>query len=154
MTALAPLMQYWRQRNARERAILTAGAAIVLLSLLYALIYEPIARERQRLQRSLPNLRADASRFSRDLALAKGSTSSAAPSDLAALAAAAGLGSDLAKISTPDSKRSQLSAHGAPWSSMTRLLADARAQGWTLTRLSARSKDGQASMDIEAEWTR
>jgi type II secretory pathway component PulM len=67
--AFAPIQAYWQQRNARERTLLTACAVVVGLAAIY-LIAEPIARDRARLQRSLPALRADAARFARDLAQA------------------------------------------------------------------------------------
>jgi hypothetical protein len=117
-------------------------------------MYEPIARDRARLTRSLPALRADAARFARDLALAKGQGNSSAPADLAALAAAAGLAPDAARIASTDSKHTTLSGKGLPWAAVTHLLEQARAQGWTLSRLSAHSPDGQPTVDVDAEWTR
>jgi general secretion pathway protein M len=151
--AFAPIQAYWQQRNARERTLLTACAVVVGLAAIY-LIAEPIARDRARLQRSLPALRADAARFARDLAQAKGLGASSAPADIAALAGAAGLPPDQAHITSSDAKHGKLSGQNLPWPAVTRLLADARAQGWTLARLAARPKDNPATVDVDAEWTR
>jgi len=49
---------FWEGRNARERMLLAVGAAVVLLGLLYALLIDPALSGRDRLNKDLPQLRA------------------------------------------------------------------------------------------------
>lgn len=152
--ALAPLAEFWKQRDARERSLLAAAGAVLALSLIYALAIDPVMRERKRLEQSLPTLRADVARFARDLAQFKGrSTAAASAPDLAGLAQAAGLPAELARIEKND-KRSSLHAQGVNWQAVTRLLGEAETQGWKLEKLSTRTPDGGATVDVDAEWTR
>ncbi|MBP0631906.1 MULTISPECIES: type II secretion system protein M [unclassified Cupriavidus] len=50
---------FWSARNPREQAILAGGAAVLVLVIGYTLLWEPAAEGRQRLARSLPQMRAD-----------------------------------------------------------------------------------------------
>ncbi|BDB25825.1 type II secretion system protein M [Cupriavidus sp. P-10] len=50
---------FWSARNPREQAILAGGAAVLALVIGYTLLWEPAAEGRQRLARSLPQMRAD-----------------------------------------------------------------------------------------------
>ena len=152
--ALAQLTLFWKQRNARERAILAAGGSVLLLVLIYSAIIAPLLSEHSRLQRTLPTLRADAARFERDLAQATGGPAGpTVAADIAALAAAAGLSGDNVKISRADNQRSSLSAKAVAWSAVTALLASSQAQGWSLSKLSVRSVEG-GNVDADVEWTR
>jgi general secretion pathway protein M len=49
---------FWEARNTRERMILAGGGAVVLLGLLYALLIDPALGGRERLNKELPQLRA------------------------------------------------------------------------------------------------
>lgn len=155
MSSLVPasLAQYWQQRNARERMALVACGGVVLLAILYSLLIDPVAKERARLERSLPNLRADAARFARDVNLAKGVSATGGSADIATLATSAGLDAKAAQVSSSDAKHSKLTGQALPWANVTHLLSDARAQGWTLAHLSAHSNDG-ITVDVDAEWTK
>lgn len=48
---------FWAARDARERAMLAAAAAVVALSLTYALLIDPAISGRDRLNKNLPQLR-------------------------------------------------------------------------------------------------
>jgi general secretion pathway protein M len=48
---------FWEARNARERAILSGGALLLLLGLLYAVLVGPALTGRDRLNKDLPLLR-------------------------------------------------------------------------------------------------
>ncbi|MFS8976611.1 type II secretion system protein M [Cupriavidus necator] len=50
---------FWSARNPREQAILAGGGAVLALVIGYTLLWEPAAEGRQRLARSLPQMRAD-----------------------------------------------------------------------------------------------
>jgi type II secretory pathway component PulM len=149
----APLVAFWKQRAPRERAILAMGAGILILALLYSLLIAPVSAQRKHLLQTLPELRADAARFARDVASIKGQTSTAAPADMALLVQSAGL-PDAAHVASPDNKHASLSGKGLPWANVAQLLADARSQGWTLAKLSVKSPDGGGMVDITAEWAR
>ncbi len=60
MNAIA---QFWFERTAREKAMLASGAAIVLIALLYLLAIEPAVSGISRLERALPQARAQAARL-------------------------------------------------------------------------------------------
>jgi general secretion pathway protein M len=49
--------EFWGGRDARERAMLTAAAAAVILGLIYAVLIGPALTGRERLNRELPTLR-------------------------------------------------------------------------------------------------
>jgi len=54
---------FWRQRTPAERRTLALGGAVLAIALLYAFIWHPLSQERQRLQASLPQLRAVAAQL-------------------------------------------------------------------------------------------
>jgi len=54
---------FWRQRTPAERRTLTLGGAVLAIALSYAFIWHPLSQERQRLQASLPQLRAAAAQL-------------------------------------------------------------------------------------------
>ena len=49
--------EFWAVRDARERAMLSAAAAVVLLGLIYALLIAPALTGREQLHKNLPELR-------------------------------------------------------------------------------------------------
>lgn len=51
---------FWNARNKRERAMLAAGIAVVVLGLFYALLIDPALGGRKELERRLPTLRQQA----------------------------------------------------------------------------------------------
>ncbi len=150
--AFSPLMEYWKQRNSREQAILLLGAAILLFALVYSLLIDPIATDRARLEKNLPTLRADTARFARDLALATGKGNSSQKADLPGLATAAGLPNDAVRLN--GAKQATMHAKAADWPLITKLLADAETQGWTLKKLQVNSPDGDTAVDVDVEWQR
>lgn len=60
MNALA---QFWSERAPREKAILAAAAAIVLIAVLYLVAVEPAVTGIARLERGLPQARAQAAKL-------------------------------------------------------------------------------------------
>ncbi len=55
---IAPLRQRWHRLDARQQRIISIGAALLLLILLWALVWLPAQRERDRLMARLPQLTA------------------------------------------------------------------------------------------------
>jgi general secretion pathway protein M len=53
------LMQFWRARSTRERWILGIGGAILALALLHGLVYAPVMAARAKLEKRLPQTRAE-----------------------------------------------------------------------------------------------
>lgn len=51
---------FWVERNARERMVLAAGAALIMLGLIYAVLLGPALSGRAQLEKSLPPLRQQA----------------------------------------------------------------------------------------------
>ena len=60
------LMQFWRARAPRERAVLGGGAALLVLALGYAYAWLPMQRDRAQLQQALPQLREQARQLQQD----------------------------------------------------------------------------------------
>lgn len=149
---LAPLLDYWQQRNSREKLILLLGGAVLAIALIYALLIEPVATSRARLEKSLPALRADMARFQRDLAQATGKTQTTSKPDMAALLASAGLPASALKLQ--GDKQASLQAQGMAWPALTKLLADAQAQGWSLKQLQVRGSEANGMVDASVEWQR
>ena len=56
-------LAYWLARTEQERKFLAIGAAVVLVALVYALLLAPAIEGRDRLQRSLPQLRQQAAQL-------------------------------------------------------------------------------------------
>lgn len=52
-------LAFWSARNPREQALLGAGAAVLGIVVVYSLLWEPAADGRERLARTLPQLRAE-----------------------------------------------------------------------------------------------
>lgn len=55
--------QFWSQREPRERALLACGATLAIAALLYLLLIDPAFSAIARLQRSLPNARAQSAQL-------------------------------------------------------------------------------------------
>ena len=55
-------MQWWQERTPRERLILVIGGTLVLLSMLFVLVIEPMHRESDRLRVRIASLQADLER--------------------------------------------------------------------------------------------
>jgi general secretion pathway protein M len=51
------MVEFWANRDARERAILSAAAGVVLLGLIYLLLVNPAMTGREQLKNNLPLLR-------------------------------------------------------------------------------------------------
>lgn len=65
------LLQLWAERSPREKSILLAGAAVIVAALLYWLAIEPAFMGINRLERGLPQARAQAAKLDALLAEVK-----------------------------------------------------------------------------------
>lgn len=55
--SLQSLSEFWTARDTRERSMLTLGAGVVVLGLIYALLIDPALTGRDQLNKNLPVLR-------------------------------------------------------------------------------------------------
>lgn len=62
---------FWRQRSIRERWILGGGASLLAVMLLYAYLFLPMQRQRERLATAMPQLRAELIQLRQDAAEVK-----------------------------------------------------------------------------------
>ena len=62
----AALRRFWDEPTERERAALSAGAALIALAIAYAYVWLPVTRERDRLMTTVPQLREVAQIIERD----------------------------------------------------------------------------------------
>jgi general secretion pathway protein M len=88
---------FWEARNARERAILAGGAALLMLGLLYAILLGPALSGRERMNKDLPQLRAQVAQL-QALARDAAGLASSTPANPAPLTKE-GLEADLARRS-------------------------------------------------------
>lgn len=69
---MATIVQtFWRQRSIRERWILGGGASLLAVMLLYAYLFLPMQRQRERLATTLPQLRTELVQLRQDAAEVK-----------------------------------------------------------------------------------
>jgi type II secretory pathway component PulM len=57
-TAFTPVMQHWHRLPPRQQRLATAGGTLLVIALLFAYVWLPAVRERDRLEARLPQLRA------------------------------------------------------------------------------------------------
>lgn len=91
------LRQFWSERNPRERSVLLAGGALLVAVLLYLIAIEPAWTGITRLERSLPQQRANAAELEALLAEVKAAQSRPAVATMSAADARAALESSLAR---------------------------------------------------------
>lgn len=65
------LLQFWAERSPREKSVLLAGVAVILAAIIYLLTIEPAATGIARLERGLPQARAQAAKLDALLAEVK-----------------------------------------------------------------------------------
>jgi general secretion pathway protein M len=64
-------LQFWSERSPREKSVLIALGAVILITFIYLLAIEPAVTNITRLERSLPNSRAQAAKLEALLAEVK-----------------------------------------------------------------------------------
>jgi len=155
--ATGAVRHFWQHREPRERTILLAGGTVGGALLLWALLLAPLYGERSRLERVLPNLRADTAMFKRDIAsIQPGAPTRADGSlvvDMNFILASSGLGSDTTKLEAASPNRITLHGKSVNWGNWLRMLEQARQRGAKVERFSARQVDAGA-VDVDAELSR
>ncbi len=130
------LLPLWRGRSLRERAVLAALAALLLVLAGYGLLWQPAAANSARLQQELPQLRTELARMqamAAELAASRSRTKAVVPEGAGLQAALQqslrdqGLSGQ--KLALRADGRITLEWHDAPFSSMADWLDQAR-QKW------------------------
>jgi general secretion pathway protein M len=80
---LDAFLQFWAERSAREKSVLLALCAVVLAAIIYLMTIEPAVSGIARLERGLPQTRAQAAKLDALLAEVKGLRSRAQVATLA-----------------------------------------------------------------------
>jgi type II secretory pathway component PulM len=124
----------WYARPQRERSAIAAGAVVVAIMLVVALVWLPLERTRSRLNAELPALRASVDALQRDASEAKrlkamAPTIPANPSPLAPLMAANDWARELpgVQLSVPDEKHVKLLALDVGFTALLDWLVTAQA---------------------------
>jgi general secretion pathway protein M len=103
---LARAQEFWLERNARERGMLGACAALVIFAILYTAIWQPLVTQRAMLNKRVPQLQAQLAQMQHDLQLLKGGATVVRTDDLRQAVLASlqqhGLKADLQSL--PDSR--------------------------------------------------
>ncbi|GGP24683.1 type II secretion system protein GspM [Silvimonas amylolytica] len=79
---LARAQQFWLARNARERTMLSACAAVITFAILYLGIWQPLVTQRAQLEKRVPQLQSQLAQMQHDLQLLKGGPTVARTDDL------------------------------------------------------------------------
>jgi type II secretory pathway component PulM len=124
----------WRSRSARERSLVSAGAVVLAIMVIAALVWLPLERSRVRLNAELPQLRASVAALARDAEEVKRlkampATVPANPAPLAPLIAANAWARDLpgVQLTVPDEKHVRITAADVSFTALLDWLATARA---------------------------
>ena len=152
------LAQWWQLRSPGERSLLAIGAAVLAVALAWLIVYQPLARDTERLTRQLASDRAtlaDARRRADEIAgLARAAPSVAATDPRAALdpvLAQQGLKSAVTTIERIDNERIRLTFDTIAFDALTAFLdalqREARLRAVELVA-TARVEPGQVRADV------
>jgi len=141
------ILQFWSERNTRERLVLSIGSTVLALSLLYAYVWLPIRNDVDHLNRTLPELRAAAAQMRAEAAeigtLKSRSVSVPAGGALGAVeqsAATQGLRDRIQELGATDQNHVRMSSDSLPFDAWV---------GW-LNLLQAQSGIRIESANVEA----
>jgi general secretion pathway protein M len=115
------LKLFWQARTTRERMTLLVGGGLLLVALLYAFVWQPISRERQKLHVALPELRAKAAQMKLDaqeIQRLKGATTAGAQNIRGAIeqsAQASGMRDKLTSTDVLDKSRARVTLSDVPF---------------------------------------
>jgi general secretion pathway protein M len=126
------LRELWNAREPRERVVIAAGLGALLLAVLWAYAWEPIATDRVRLVAALPQLRAQAQQIAtqgteverlRNAARSRG-PASAPDAAIGATAKSLGLGDAIGTVTTLGEGRIQIAVKPVAFDALVRLLGE------------------------------
>ena len=153
------LREWWRARNARERLLIGGGVAVLVVSVLWAYVWVPIASERARLIASLPALRVQAQHVAQQAAeverlrtAARSRTESGPPQRAIEEAMkAAGFAEGFAGVATLGGGRFQVSLGVVPFDALLRVVAQlAETHGLAVETIALKSTNEPGRVRVES----
>lgn len=152
------LLEWWRARAPRERAVIAAGASALAVAALWAYVWIPIEADRARLAESLPRLRAaahdvgrEAAEVDRLRAAARARGGGAAPqAAIEETLKASGLGDGYAGVAALGDGRVQVNLRAVPFDALVRVVAQlAEAHGLTVERIALKASGEPGKVQVE-----
>lgn len=150
------LRAYWQSRSSRDREIIVAISAIVLIMVLYAYLWLPMNEARDRLRKELPKLRGAAQQMemqAKEVAQLRGTptpTASGAAQDVIDKSAErAGLKGELTQVTSLSSERTQVTLNAVAfdrWVEWTRTLASESALRVESAQVTATGEPGMVKV--------
>jgi general secretion pathway protein M len=153
------LREWWRARNARERSLIGGGGALVLVAVLWAYVWAPIASERARLIASLPALRVQAQHVAEQAAeverlrtAARSRTESGPPQRAIEDAMkAAGFAEGFAGVAALGGGRFQVNLGVVPFDALLRVVAQlAERQGLAVETIALKATNEAGKVRVES----
>lgn len=126
------LRELWNSREPRERAVIGVGLGALVLAVLWAWVWHPIATDRARLAAALPQLRAQAQQVARqgaeverlrNVARSRGAAS-APDAAIADAAKAHGLAEAIGTVTAVGESRIQVAVKPVPFDALVRVLGE------------------------------
>jgi general secretion pathway protein M len=152
------LREFWSAREPRERALIAAGLGALLLAVLWAYVWDPIATDRARLAAALPKLRAQAQLVAtqgaeverlRNAARSRG-TPTAPDAAIGAAAKSLGLGDAIGAVTVLGEGRVQVVVKPVAFDALVRLLGElAAGQGLAIESLVVRVAPEPGRVQVE-----
>lgn len=149
-------LAYWQSRSPRDRQVITAISAVVLIAILYAYLWLPLNQAREQLRKELPKLRGAAQQMTsqaQEVARLKGTPAAAAtgaPTDLIAKSAErAGLKGEVTQVTALSPERTQVTLNAVAfdrWVEWSRSLATESALLVESAQISATGEPGMVKV--------
>jgi type II secretory pathway component PulM len=152
------IRELWRAREPRERLVIAVGLGALALAVLWAHVWDPIVRDRARLVKALPTLRAQAQGVAtqgaeaerlRNAARSRG-TPSAPDAAIGEAAKALGLGEAIGTVTAAGEGRVQVALKPVPFDALMRLLGELGARhGLAVESLIVRAAPEPGRVQVE-----
>jgi general secretion pathway protein M len=149
-------LQYWQSRSARDRQVIAAISALVLVAVLYAYLWLPMNEARARLRAELPKLRGGAEQMElqarevQQLKAMPAPVASGAAQDVIVKAAErAGMKGDLTQVTSLSTERIQITLNAVSfdrWIDWSRALAGESALRIESAQVSATGDPGMVKV--------
>jgi general secretion pathway protein M len=153
------LREWWRARNARERWLIGGGGTLLLVAVLWAYVWAPIASERARLIASLPALRVQAQHVAQQAAevarlrtAVRSRTESGPPQRTIEDAMnAAGFAEGFAGVAALGGGRFQVNLGVVPFDALLRVVAQlAEGHGFAVETIALKSTNEAGKVRVES----
>ena len=152
------LLEWWRARAPRERAVIAAAAAALAVAALWAYLWVPIEADRARLVESLPRLRAAAHELAREApdverlrAAVRARGKVAAPqAAIEETLKASGLGDGYAGVTVLGDGRVQVNLRAVAFDALARAVAQlAEAHGLAVETIALKASGEPGKVQVE-----